>query len=307
MKAKPSRRGRAKSPARPKGGIVFSYSAEDLKRLNSPRPILLSADINFQIPEPKFETTYELIKLSLALFFKSFWFIAKVTLLVAIPWKLIQYFLANTAFVSGAVFSNIRAHSDIFLNSVLGPLIELMIIFGVASFLKFKKFPSVIDSCRFASHKWARLTMAELGMGLVCFLASFLLVIPGIYLLIAYFLIVPVICFEGMTVKSLLMRSREVTFKCRNLILVTVVVLIVLFMLLLFVSYAVMLFFFILWKPESFTQNTDLVEPIFDFALGCVSFVWADIVVVASLLIYLKFRNNDVKNPEEWWPVRWAP
>lgn len=251
-------------------------------------------DIELKIPQPKFETSFELVKLSFKTYFKSFWFLTKVTLLLFIPFKLIQY--GFWWFVDASTNQVFKVTDNSWFGFIFIPLVTPALIYGLASFLKKRKFCSLTEAYQFGLKKWGRVWANDFVAGILILIGLLLLIVPGINLAIAYSLIPTILCFEGSRLKKALKRSREITFKHRGLIFVSGILLGLMFLIPgIFLGTGAEILFEQIGYPMlgDFISNT--IDVLFD-----------QIYVVILLLVYLKFKNDDVKDPEEWWILRWA-
>ncbi len=249
-------------------------------------------DITFEIPTPEFNSGWELTKLSLRTFLKSFWFILKVALPFYIPIEIIKHLL----FPDTEKFIGPSLKFDTLMGGLFGTFVALSVVYGVAHFLESKAYPTVIEAYSFARKKWAHLFGLEFIGGWLMILGTLMLIVPGVFLMISYSLILPVFCFEGSNKQNWLGRSRELTLGNRKLILISAFFIILFIILSGFLSALVTeLFSFSPTTYNILDISTDVFMDVLTFAFD-----------VLSLLIYLKARNDRDKKPKEFWFLRWA-
>jgi hypothetical protein len=257
------------------------------------------SDISLNIPKPKFKTLSELISLSVKLFFKGFWFITKVSLLVYIPLATIGMFIFKTDMdnFNRSIFFHIPIY--LFVLYSFRSLIYPAVIFGIAHYLKFKNFPTILDAFHFAWHKWGQVLVRCLVASLITLFGCLLFFIPGILVSIAYSLIPVVVCFEGNTPKDSIRRSRELSIGNRRLIFFSASVLgiLALFAELIMRGSAYILVHFLHFG--FLTEYSGIVIIFFSTIMG-------NVVLILYILIYLTLVKERKKKAKETWLLRWA-
>ncbi len=255
----------------------------------------LPIDISMKIPIPKFDHVSELIKLSLKIFFKSLWFIFKITFFFYIPLGIfISVYLPQDSFQDTFWFVNMS-------HSLLSPFLYSALIFGIAQYLCNGTFPSVWDAYRFGLHKWARIFRLQyLVAAFFALIGLLMFLIPGILAAIAYSLVSCVVCFEEETQSKVLRRSRELTIGNRRLIffsLISIFLIQIIFYTI--ISTAINLSFYFMHLKFLIPWTLGFCDGLFDIS--------ATIFPIALLLIYLKSVKEFKLNPKEIWLLRWAP
>ncbi len=247
-------------------------------------------DLNLNIPTPKFDTAWELITLSIKVYLKCFWFIAKVYFFFVVPIAALKYLLIP----HGNFYE--RLNFDISANALFLPLVMPTVIYGVARYLKSKTFPSIGESYRFGLSKWAAVWVKYFKAGFIILLGLLFLIVPGIYLSITYFLIGPIVCFEGNAKVDALTRCHNLTSGKRGLILTAYAGL---FVTGLFVSLVLGIFLAI---PAVLLNGMDILETVYP----CFDHIFYAGLTILSLLLYLKLRKERKRKIQGPWFLRWA-
>lgn len=251
-----------------------------------------SRDITLALPPPRFEGSWGLAKLSIRIFGQSGWFIAKAALPLYLPLEILKVRLIpegeNNAM---ALFRYER-----FMNGFFGLFLELVILYGVAQFLKTKTFPALKTAYAFGIKKWFHLFGQNFIAGLLTLLGLVMLVVPGLALIPAYCLILPVVGFEGSKKQNWLGRSRTLTLGRRKLILLSAALLFLISLVVWGILAALLNLAF------SFTG----IPSLGDAAADTLEDVLLNVFVVWALLVYLRARRDKGKKPKELWFLKWA-
>lgn len=250
---------------------------------------LLSSRSKLSIPNLSIKKDSELISLSLRIFLKSFWFITKVT---------IPFYLSINIFkelvLPDAGFSD-SYHFSSFTRWIFGSFLSPVILFGVVNYLRFKKFPKILEAYHFGLKKWFLVLGQQFAAGVFVFLGFLMLIVPGVYLYLAYLLLVPVVCFENPRPLPWRAKSMVITLGHRSTIFIYMILLILIsFLSSLLVSIPIEILFL------------EKSKPVCDVFIDLVFDVFVNVVVVFSLLAYLKYRKEKKKNKKEVWFIRWA-
>jgi hypothetical protein len=247
-------------------------------------------DIKLDLPAPRYNGILDFVKLSWKLFLKSFWFVTLTTFPIFACFEIFK----RIVIPSENPYADF--YFEITFGFLIGTLVPPIVIFGVANYLKTKKFPSVFEAYTFGFGKWFLVFGQNFIIGMFFIFALLLLVFPAFYLVVAYSLIAPVICFESNAGKNLRTRSRELTLGHRGFVFGT---LFILFLTSAIVAFIVSFFVFVLFHLTHLTEVGDLFS-------DCVFDVAQTLTTIGSLLLYLKLRKKH-KEQKEVWFLRWAP
>jgi hypothetical protein len=255
-----------------------------------PNPFI---DISLNIPKPRFNTLSQLIRLTFHIFFKGFWFITKVALILLIPFDLINVFFSATN--THPLLDHFVSFVSIFFRVLTYPVI----IYGISHYLKHKTFPSFGEAYNFGFHKWSLVFGRGLKAELIAFFGLLLLIIPGVLAYIAYAFVPYTVCFESRTQKDSIRRSRELSIGNRKLILFSSCILILL-ILIPIIGTA------LLFLPVFMIPWLHFLKPLMGAGMACTFEIFLQSLLISNLLIYLKAVKERKKKPKEIWLLRWA-
>jgi hypothetical protein len=160
--------------------------------------------VNFNVKP--FAGVWSLFSRTLSVYLDNFWQIAQITLLVICPLALISIYLSlNIPFAMGPL-----SYPALIIGFILRSLIFTVIIHSLVEKFKNGTSSPIADSFRWGFRQWGRMLLYRFVSGFAILLGT-ILVIPGQYLAVLFYLVEPVVAIEGDRQKNILERSVQLS------------------------------------------------------------------------------------------------
>jgi hypothetical protein len=144
---------------------------------------------------------------TLSLFFRNFWLITKIVFVIVAPFEVFKVLS-----ISGRPITDWPFRLEMFaLGLLCNVLIAPALIYALMKLLQTGTAPSVTESYRLGLSKLGRLTLYAIVVGIIEALGFVVLVIPGIMLMCALYLVYPITVFEDLGLEDTLRRSFNLT------------------------------------------------------------------------------------------------
>lgn len=153
-----------------------------------------------------FVTVGDVLLPTLRVYRDNFPLIAKIVLLFAVPFVVLQTFLLRLTLPEGGPWL-----LEMLMNLVGHSLLAGALIYAVVRFLRSGVNPTVAESYRWGLKKWLTVFGCTLVFNIVTSIGYLLLLIPGVILSLKYALVIPVAAIEDIGVSDAFKRSDALT------------------------------------------------------------------------------------------------
>ncbi len=241
-----------------------------------------SGRLTIDFPVAPFDNTGEIFARSLKVFIENFTVIAKVTLLVFLPYEIVVSlaFFGTDPEQKITLASLIIAITPWILEALVSPAIIYAIIFNLRSGEEAEPF----ECLKWGIRQWTRTLGNNMLAGLAIFGGMLMLLVPGFVLTIWFFLVEPIVAIEGDSQSHVLTRSRDLTEGHRWDI------------------FGVLMFSLMIFFALTFTLSVpgNMIDHwLIDVVTGCVIAVCGMFFTTLSLMIYLGLAHVAPSQPQE--------
>ncbi|PWU09269.1 MAG: hypothetical protein C5B51_06500 [Terriglobia bacterium] len=165
--------------------------------------------LEIDFPVASFDSAWELLRRSAAVFFSNFRFLAVVTLLIFVPAKLALQFIAYLLEVpkGGLTAYLMMDLSDLVLSSFAVPAA----IYGLVHRFRTDTQPPLGPSLRWGRRQWLKTLWNKFKVEITITLWGALLIVPGVIAMIKLILTDAIVAIEADREWDVLQRSRDLT------------------------------------------------------------------------------------------------
>jgi hypothetical protein len=232
-------------------------------------------------PEPEYQTNRliqpfdgpgALISSTLSLWKNNFWLIAKIAFVIVAPFEMFRVLSEQRMEQDPQLMLGVLT-LQIFSNVLIVPAL----FYALMKVMETGVAPGVNEAYRWGLSKIPKLALASVLAWVLCALGSLLCIIPGIFLMMAFYVVYPVAVFENTSATDALRRSYKLTEGRRwNILAASIVVALIVMLAAL---------------PATLVSAAFTLNDLAFWPLKVVALIFADIVAeagtVLTLVVYL--------------------